>query len=237
MSTVKKIVIGVFAVILVFGAVAGGAVYFKKSRQETVPVVQVESIASDYYTDDTMLEGNIVTNVTQNVNVDKDMIIQQVYVNEGDSVSKGDKLISFDMTLVQMELNIARLKKQQQEQDLEKAVNRLTSLKNGGPIEEETDDAVLDTYSDTLDTGDDTMDDDLGDDELASADTTVRGSYLAAVMRPVLAAAEIFGDGTGELSSSGAEPEASAAESPAPAAGDGQETVTARMNRRQEKTR
>lgn len=36
------------------------------------------------------------------------------------------------------------------------------------------------------------MDDDLGDDELASADTTVRGSYLAAVMRPVLAAAEIF---------------------------------------------
>lgn len=69
------------------------------------------------------------------------------------------------------------------------------------------------------------MDDDLGDDELASADTTVRGSYLAAVMRPVLAAAEIFGDGTGELSSSGAEPEASAAESPAPAAGDGQETV------------
>ena len=134
MSTVKKIVIGVFAVILVFGAVAGGAVYFKKSRQETVPVVQVESIASDYYTDDTMLEGNIVTNVTQNVNVDKDMIIQQVYVNEGDSVSKGDKLISFDMTLVQMELNIARLKKQQQEQDLEKAVNRLTSLKNGGPI-------------------------------------------------------------------------------------------------------
>lgn len=225
MSTVKKIVIGVFAVILVFGAVAGGAVYFKKSRQETVPVVQVESIASDYYTDDTMLEGNIVTNVTQNVNVDKDMIIQQVYVNEGDSVSKGDKLISFDMTLVQMELNIARLKKQQQEQDLEKAVNRLTSLKNGGPIEEETDDAVLDTYSDTLDTGDDTMDDDLGDDELASADTTVRGSYLAAVMRPVLAAAEIFGDGTGELSSSGAEPEASAAESPAPVAGDGQETV------------
>ncbi len=225
MSTVKKIVIGVFAVILVFGAVAGGAVYFKKSRQETVPVVQVESIASDYYTDDTMLEGNIVTNVTQNVNVDKDMIIQQVYVNEGDSVSKGDKLISFDMTLVQMELNIARLKKQQQEQDLEKAVNRLTSLKNGGPIEEETDDAVLDTYSDTLDTGDDTMDDDLGDDELASADTTVRGSYLAAVMRPVLAAAEIFGDGTGELSSSEAEPEASAAESPAPAAGDGQETV------------
>ena len=117
MSTVKKIIIGVLAVVLVFGAVAGGAVYFKKSHQETVPVVQVGSIASDYYTDDTMLEGNIVTNVTQNVNVDKDMIIQQVYVNEGDSVSKGDRLISFDMTLVQMELNIARLKKQQQEQD------------------------------------------------------------------------------------------------------------------------
>lgn len=221
MSTVKKIIIGVLAVVLVFGAVAGGAVYFKKSHQETVPVVQVGSIASDYYTDDTMLEGNIVTNVTQNVNVDKDMIIQQVYVNEGDSVSKGDRLISFDMTLVQMELNIARLKKQQQEQDLEKAVNRLTSLKNGGPIEEETDDAVLDTYSDTLDTGDDTMDDDLGDDELVSSDTTAGGSYLAAATGPVLVAAEIFGDGTEGLSPA-VEPETPAEETPAPAAGDGQ---------------
>ena len=63
---------------------------------------------------------------TQNVNMDKDMIIEKIYVSQGDDVKKGDNLISFDMTLVEMELNIAKLKQQKQEQDLTKAQNRLT---------------------------------------------------------------------------------------------------------------
>ena len=50
--------------------------------------------------------------------IDKDMIVQDVYVSKGDSVKKGDKLVSFDMTLVQMELKIAKLKQEQQEQNL-----------------------------------------------------------------------------------------------------------------------
>ena len=102
MSRIKLAVTVIITVALITAAVAGGALYFRNSRQKTVPVVSVDSIAGDYYTDDTMLEGNIVTNVTQNVNVDNDMIIREVYVSEGDTVSRGDQLISFDMTLVQM---------------------------------------------------------------------------------------------------------------------------------------
>lgn len=191
MSKIKIVVAGVLTVALITGAVAGAAIYFRNSRQETVPVVSVDSIAADYYTDDTMLEGNIVTNVTQNVNVDQDMIIKEVYVTEGDSVAKGDPLISFDMTLVQMELNIARLKQQQQEQDLTKAENRLTSLRNGGPIEEETDDSLSGLSEDDMVPADDI------DDELASASGNINGSYLAAATGPVLAAAGLFDDGSG----------------------------------------
>lgn len=191
MSKIKIVVAGVLTVALITGAVAGAAIYFRNSRQETVPVVSVDSIAADYYTDDTMLEGNIVTNVTQNVNVDQDMIIKEVYVTEGDSVAKGDPLISFDMTLVQMELNIARLKQQQQEQDLTKAENRLTSLRNGGPIEEETDDSLSGLSEDDMVPADDI------DDELASASGNINGSYLAAATGPVLAAAGQFDDGSG----------------------------------------
>ena len=39
-------------------------------------------------------------------------------MSKGDEVKPGDKLISFDMTLVEMELNIAKLKLQKQQQDL-----------------------------------------------------------------------------------------------------------------------
>ena len=132
----KKIIIGILIAALVAGGSAGGAVYYKKSHQKTVSVVSVDSLAGQYYMDDTNLNGNIVTSATQSVNIDKDMIIKEVYVSKGDSVKKGDQLMSFDMTLVQMELNIAKLKQKQQEQDLNKAINRLSSLKNGGKIEE-----------------------------------------------------------------------------------------------------
>lgn len=189
----KKIIIGVLVAALIAGGSAGGAVYYKNSHQKTVSVVSVDSLAGQYYMDDTNLEGNIVTSAVQNISVDKDMIIEDVYVSKGDSVQKGDKLISFDMTLVQMELNIAKLKQQQQEQNLNKAVNRLNSLKNGGPIQEtdgDTSDISLDTSSDT-----DTDSSDDGED-IATTAGSVNGNYLAAAVQPLLAVAmESFDDG------------------------------------------
>lgn len=184
----KKIIIGVLIVALIAGGSAGGAAYYKKSHQKTVSVVSVDSLAGQYYMDDTNLEGNIVTSAMQSVNVDKDMIIKEVYVSQGDTVAKGDQLMSFDMTLVQMELNIAKLKQKQQEQDLNKAVSRLNSLKNGGKIEE-SDGEALDTSSSSSGDTDTSSEMDTGSDEMASAAGSVNGTYLAAVIHPVLAAA------------------------------------------------
>ena len=116
----KKIIIGILIAALVAGGSAGGAVYYKKSHQKTVSVVSVDSSRPVSITwMITNLNGNIVTSATQSVNIDKDMIIKEVYVSKGDSVKKGDQLMSFDMTLVQMELNIAKLKQKQQEQESE----------------------------------------------------------------------------------------------------------------------
>lgn len=192
----KRIIIGILIAALVAGGSAGGATYYKKSHQKTVSVVSVDNLAGQYYMDDTNLDGNIVTSAIQNITVDKDMIIQEVYVSKGDEVKKDDKLISFDMTLVQMELNIAKLKQQQQEQELNKATNRLNSLKNGGAIEEsdaDTSDISSDSDTDT-DSGMDGSDSSDDGDEIASVSGNVNGVYLAAVMNPILAAAVNTGD-------------------------------------------
>ena len=180
----KKIIIGVLIAALIAGGTAGGAVYYRKSHQSEVSVVSVDSLASQYYTDDTSLEGNIATSAVQSITIDKDMIVQDVYVSKGDTVKKGDKLVSFDMTLVQMELKIAKLKQEQQEQNLAKAQKRLASLQNGGSVEES------DAGSDSLnaDQPSDTDTSSTGD-ELASAGSSLNGVYLAAVMNPILAAA------------------------------------------------
>ncbi|MDO4338173.1 MAG: hypothetical protein Q4C91_08825 [Eubacteriales bacterium] len=192
MSLVKKIVAGVVVTALIAGAAAGGLTYMKKANQTEVSVISVGSIAETYYSQDTYLEGYITTNVSQNITVDKDMVIEEVYVQKGDTVSEGDKLISFDMTLVEMELNIAKLKKQKQEQDLNKAQKRLYSLQNGGPVDESTD--ANPGNADNLSGSN-------MDDDLASLDTSVRGNYLAAaVVPPILAVSfnegGLFDDGS-----------------------------------------
>lgn len=138
MKVVKRVIVGVLVAALAAGGIYTGLMHVKESKVTEVPVTSVSNLQTDWYSE-TTLDGTITTNVSQNVNMDKDMIIEKIYVSQGDDVKKGDNLISFDMTLVEMELNIAKLKLQKQERDLTKAQNRLTSLQNGGPIEDNTD--------------------------------------------------------------------------------------------------
>lgn len=201
MKRVKTVLIALLIVALVVTGSAAALLRLRKSNETEVLVTKVENLANDYYSSDTYLDANVTSSVTQNITIDKDMIIDQVYVSKGDSVSKGDKLISFDMTLVEMELNIAKLKQEKQQQDLEKAQKRLTSLQNGGAVTEEDASGSADDLSgstSTSDTDTDTDDDLDADDDLASAAgtnalTSVGGSYLAAVQIPLLVSA--FTDG------------------------------------------
>lgn len=199
MKVVKRIIVGVLIAALASAGIYTGLIHVKESKVTEVPVTSVSNLMTDWYSE-TTLDGTITTNVAQNVNMDKDMIIEKIYVSQGDDVKKGDNLISFDMTLVEMELNIAKLKLQKQEQDLTKAQNRLTSLQNGGPIEDSTD-STDDTELNSTDgnTGDSNMtstdipSDGSGDDEMQSTTgslgTAVDGSYLASASQPLLLSA------------------------------------------------
>ena len=199
MKVVKRIIVGVLIAALASAGIYTGLMHVKESKVTEVPVTSVSNLMTDWYSE-TTLDGTITTNVEQNVNMDKDMIIEKIYVSQGDDVKKGDNLISFDMTLVEMELNIAKLKLQKQEQDLTKAQNRLTSLQNGGPIEDSTD-STDDTELNSTDgnTGDSNMtstdipSDGSGDDEMQSTTgslgTAVDGSYLASASQPLLLSA------------------------------------------------
>ena len=188
MGKAKKIIIGVVVTALVGTGIGGGLMYVRKGSQKEVLVASVSDLAGERYDSDTTLSGTVYANATQRISVEKDMIIQEIYVSKGDEVKPGDKLISFDMTLVEMELNIAKLKLQKQQQDLAAAKKRLTSLQNGGPIL----DSDSSSADNLIDSGEDSTEDDssdlTGDDELSSA-VTASDHYLAAVLQPMLLAA------------------------------------------------
>lgn len=218
MGKVKKVIAGVVVTALVGTAIGGGLMYVRKGNQKEVMVASVSDLMTDYYGNDATLSGNVYANATQRITVDKDMVIQEVYVSKGDEVKPGDKLISFDMTLVEMELNIAKLKLQKQQQDLATAKKRLTSLQNGGPILD-TDSSSADNLIDSgTDSGSDSGSDyssDSGDDlDLSSANVTASDHYLAAIVQPLLLAAvtDVFDD-AGDTAAVGSEEAAAADDS------------------------
>ena len=181
---IKRIIIFLIIASLLGAGGYYGFTYMKRSNQKEIIVVDVASIVQDdtyyYYGDNGALSGEIVTNVVQNVRIDKDVIIENLLVSQGDEVRKGDRLMTLDMTLVDMELNITKLKKQKLEQDLNTAVKRLDSLQRGGPVtEEESDSGTMSLTEETA--------------LLPSND----GFYTAAAF-PVLLAAEMMEGGLEE---------------------------------------
>lgn len=185
MGKSRKIITGILVVALAGTGIGAGLMQMKKNSVKTVNVTPVSGLLQQYYSSNTTIDGTVTASATQTVSGDKDLIVDQVYVAKGDTVKKGDPLISFDTTLVEMELNIAKLKKQKQEQDLNKAQARLKSLQNGGPVEESDGGANADSSdvpgSSAADSGDD-----LTPDRTLSSAADMNGNYLAVAFRPLL---------------------------------------------------
>ena len=185
MGKSRKIITGILVVALAGTGISAGLMQMKKNSVKTVNVTPVSGLLQQYYSSNTTIDGTVTASATQTVSGDKDLIVDQVYVAKGDAVKKGDPLISFDTTLVEMELNIAKLKKQKQEQDLNKAQARLKSLQNGGPVEESDGGANADSSgvpdSSAADSGDD-----LTPDRTLSSAADLNSNYLAVAFRPLL---------------------------------------------------
>ena len=87
--TLRRIVVFLVIIALVGAGGYYGISYMKKNNEKEVVVVEVSSIIADdyfWFGSDSSLTGNVVTNVIQNVRIDKDVIIEELLVEEGDTV-------------------------------------------------------------------------------------------------------------------------------------------------------
>lgn len=191
MKKIKKIIAVVLVLAVAGTGIGAGLMQLRKKSQKSVNVTAVSGLLQEYYMPSTSIDGTVTTSTIQTVNGDKDLIVDQIFAEQGDSVKKGDPLVSFDTTLVNMELNIAKLKKQKQEQDLNKAVNRLNSLLHGGAVEDSDGEATADTFP--TDGGDDLQEDSENSDALAFAGG-IGAYYLSTSYYPLLLSAYSIDD-------------------------------------------
>lgn len=127
----KKIKIAVLSggAVLVLGV----GIWFGVSRFQkgTVPVYSMEELAQQVWSDTTSLEGSVSSNASQQVRLLDKQIVSQVHVTEGQEVKEGDPLLTYDMTLVNIDLEMEKLNKQQLEVKKKGLEQELKDLKNG----------------------------------------------------------------------------------------------------------
>ncbi len=127
----KKRAVVAFTVagILLFSGVTVFAV--KSSNQKKVTVVPIMNLMDNGGGMNHMnLSGMITSDVSQQIYLREGQTVKEVYVKEGDNVKVGDKLVAFDMTLENLNLEMKRLDRQTLELNIKKAQRRLEELKN-----------------------------------------------------------------------------------------------------------
>ena len=107
----KKPVIISVSCLLAAVLAAGGIVLAVKNSGTPVPVAPVSTMNSGYWNDNSDIApyGNVTTNLNQDISYDESLIITQVYVQEGDTVQVGDPLVSYDTSLVALELEMKQM--------------------------------------------------------------------------------------------------------------------------------
>ena len=127
----KWIAAFIAAGVLLLGGVTVYAV--KTSSQSTVKVVSISDMSGGGGWSDNSLSGNITSDVSQNIYLADSQKVKKIYVKEGDTVKVGDDLLTYDMTLENLDLEMKKLEKQGIELNIEKANREITKLKNTKP--------------------------------------------------------------------------------------------------------
>ena len=163
----KKLIIFLLCVAVLGGGGYFGMKKYKDSKQEKVVVDVVpvslmmqDSEYFDYYYSG--LDGRVQSSNTQRVYIDTEKLVKEVYVEEGQSVKKGDAILEYDMTVVELELTQKENAVKIVEQDIKMAKKELEKIRNYKPSE----DAPQPPEPDYPDFPDDIPDDSMPDDSI-----------------------------------------------------------------------
>ena len=122
----KKVVIAVVTAVAVGGVSVGGYYGIRQAQKTTVKVYPVSDFTSGYWGDSMNMEGQITSTASQNIYLSDSQTISQVLVKEGDVVNAGDTLMTYDTSMIELDLETqqlqlaqTKLKIQQSEKELE----------------------------------------------------------------------------------------------------------------------
>lgn len=133
----KRLIIVIVVLALIGTGAVFGVRYLKKRSGSAVEVYNVSDInAADWigYGDGEGASGTVLSDVSQSVYVPDDKVVEKVFVEEGDKVKVGDKLVSYDTTLLELDQELQELTVMELELEIKAAEADLAKLKNTTPV-------------------------------------------------------------------------------------------------------
>ncbi|MCI5648253.1 MAG: biotin/lipoyl-binding protein [Fusicatenibacter sp.] len=130
----KKAVIATVTAIAVCAVGVGTCYGVTMARKPVVKVYPVSDFTSGYWGDDMYMEGQITSSAAQNVYLSDSQSVQEVLVQEGDQVSVGDILMTYDTTAMQLDLESQQLGLAQTKLKIEQSEKELQKLKKTKPV-------------------------------------------------------------------------------------------------------
>lgn len=131
----KTVLISCVAVVLVLAMGGGAWYYFAQRNAEPVLVFSFSNVGMTEYWGDTQESyGPVSTDKIQTVFLSDTQTVTQVLVQSGDTVKKGDLLMTFDTTLSDLALERQRLEVEKLKLQLEDAKDRLREIRGMVPM-------------------------------------------------------------------------------------------------------
>lgn len=140
----KRIVMIVLACVLAGGAVTGaffGIRHYQKNKL-VADVMSVSSLNWGYWGDSMESEGIVTNDAAQNIYPEANQIIKDIYVEEGQEVKEGDPLMAYDVTSLQLSLEVKKLAVQSANDKISVTNKELERLKKTTPVSEDTQNQV-----------------------------------------------------------------------------------------------
>ena len=128
----KKFIIAAVGILIVSGIVI---LAVKKSGRKQVPVYSVMDLNFGYggFDYDSMIYGTVTSEANQEIKYNTNQKVEEIYVINGQRVSKGDKLLSYDLTSADIELQMKRLDKEGLDIQIQKLRREIYNLKTTNP--------------------------------------------------------------------------------------------------------
>ena len=133
-KTMKRVLLIVGGVAVAGGVVWGILTLARNAHRGNVDVYAVSDFSmTDYWGDTSQTSGMVSTDQMQKIFLSDTQKVKQVYVKEGQTVRKGDKLLSYDTTLTALDIERAQIdyeRQQLQQETAKKELERLLLAQN-----------------------------------------------------------------------------------------------------------